>query len=40
MTAKLPDVKKAVDSYRAQILAGTLEVCDALKETAVCAPLK
>jgi basic membrane protein A len=40
LTAKLPEVKTKVEEYRAQILAGTLEVCDALKETAVCEPLK
>jgi basic membrane protein A len=40
LTAKLPDVMKTVDDYKAKILAGTYEVCDALKETAVCAPLK
>jgi basic membrane protein A len=40
LTAKLPDVQAKVEEYRAQILGGTLEVCDALKETAVCEPLK
>ena len=40
LTSKLPDVKKAVEDYKAKILDGSLEVCDALNETAVCAPLK
>lgn len=40
MTAKLPEIQKLVEDYRAKILAGTFEVCDALNETDVCAPLK
>jgi basic membrane protein A len=40
LTAMLPDVSAKVEEYRSQILGGTLEVCDALKETAVCEPFK
>jgi basic membrane protein A len=44
MTAKLPDVKKAVDDARAKILDGSLVVCNALTDpdaaTAECAGLK
>jgi basic membrane protein A len=40
LTAKLPDVKTLVEDYRNKILNGEYEVCDALKETAVCEPLK
>jgi len=41
MVAKLADVRARVEEYRSQILAGTLEVCDALNdaEAAVCAGL-
>lgn len=41
MTAKLPDIKKLVEEYRAKILNGELKVCDALNEDpALCDPLK
>ncbi len=40
LTGMLPAVQTTVEDYRAKILAGTFEVCDALNETAVCAPLK
>jgi basic membrane protein A len=40
MVAKLADVKALVEEYRAKILAGDYEVCDALNETPVCEPLK
>jgi basic membrane protein A len=40
MTDKLPEVMAAVEDYRAQILDGSLEVCNALVETEACAPLK
>jgi hypothetical protein len=40
MVAKLPEIKTLVESYRTRILNGEFEVCDALVETAVCAPLK
>jgi len=40
MVSKLPDVKALVEEYRAKILAGEYEVCDAMNETAVCEPLK
>jgi len=36
MTAKLADARAAVDEARAQILDGSLEVCDALNPTDVC----
>jgi basic membrane protein A len=36
MTAKLDDVKAAVEEYRAMILDGSFEVCDALSPTAAC----
>jgi len=41
MVAKLADVRARVEEYRSQILAGTLEVCDALNDAdaAVCAGL-
>jgi basic membrane protein A len=41
MVAKLADVRARVEEYRSQILAGTLEVCDALNnaEAAACAGL-
>lgn len=40
MVDKLPDVQALVADYRARILAGDYEVCDALNETPVCEPLK
>lgn len=42
MVAKLPDVEAAVEDYRAQILDGTLEVCDALNapDTEACTAAK
>jgi basic membrane protein A len=40
MVAKLPEIKSLVENYRTRILNGEFEVCDALVETAVCAPLK
>ena len=40
MVAKLPAIKELVEDYRAQILAGDYEVCDALIPTAVCDPLQ
>jgi basic membrane protein A len=41
MTAKLTDVKAAVDDYRQKILSGEYKVCDALREEAsLCDPLK
>lgn len=40
MVSKLSDVQALVEDYRARILAGDYEVCDALAETEVCAPLK
>jgi basic membrane protein A len=40
MVAKLPEIKTLVESYRTRILNGEFEVCDALVETDVCAPLK
>ena len=41
MVDKLPAVKAKVDDYRKQILAGTLKVCNTLKEDpAICDPLK
>jgi basic membrane protein A and related proteins len=36
MTSRLAEVKEQVESYRAQILDGSLEVCDALNPTAAC----
>lgn len=40
MADKIPAIKETVEDYRAKILAGEFEVCDALAETAVCEPLK
>jgi basic membrane protein A len=42
MVAKLPDVQAAVEDYRAQILDGSLAVCDALNEpdSEACAAAK
>ena len=40
MVEQLPAVKDLVEDYRAQILAGEYEVCNALVETPVCDPLK
>jgi basic membrane protein A len=40
MVAKLPEIKTLVEGYRTRILNGEFEVCDALVETDVCAPLK
>ncbi len=40
MTKLLPEIKTLVDEYRAKILSGEFEVCNALVETDVCAPLK
>jgi basic membrane protein A len=40
MVDKLPEIKELVEDYRTKILAGDFEVCDALSETDVCAPLK
>jgi basic membrane protein A len=40
LTAKLGDVKAKVEEYRAKILDGSFEVCDALKDNAPCASLK
>lgn len=36
MTAKLDDVKALVEDYRARILDGSFEVCDALNPTSAC----
>lgn len=40
MVDQLDDVKALVEDYRAQVLAGEYEVCNALVETPVCDPLK
>lgn len=40
MVEKLPAVEELVAKYRADILAGDYEVCNALNETDVCTPLK
>lgn len=40
MTKMLPEVKSLVEDYRNKILNDEYEVCDALVETDVCAPLK
>jgi basic membrane protein A and related proteins len=40
LTGQLPEVRAVVEDYRGRILGGQYEVCDALNETAVCAPLK
>jgi basic membrane protein A len=40
MVAKLSAVQAVVEEYRAKILSGEYEVCDALNETPVCDPLK
>ncbi|KAA3648274.1 MAG: BMP family ABC transporter substrate-binding protein [Chloroflexi bacterium] len=40
MVDQLPAVQELVEEYRAQILAGEYEVCNALVETPVCDPLK
>lgn len=37
---KITDIKKAVENYRKKILSGEFEVCNALSETPICAPLK
>ena len=40
MVEQIPAIKELVEDYRAQILAGEYEVCNALVETPVCDPLK
>lgn len=40
MTSKLPEIQTLVEEYRTKILNGEYEVCNALVETDVCAPLK
>jgi hypothetical protein len=36
MVAKLPATKEVVEDYRAQVLDGSYEVCDALNVTSAC----
>ena len=40
MAKKVPEVQKLVDDFKAKILDGKYEVCNALVETDVCKPLK